>query len=176
MADKYIATAEDLTALANSIRVKAEVTGSLVFPTGFISAISELIKSDVVCKSGIYQPTEDSRNITIPTGITDGTPLIYVLCAPEVTGGPSATYAVALINHLEIFGQPFSLLTSTQASRSLYGEYYLRIEQSATTRALIISEADLNTYFSSTEIKPPASPPHLFSKDLIYSWFAIYSA
>ena len=42
MADKYIVTKEELTSLANSIREKTGSANKLSFPTGMISAISEI--------------------------------------------------------------------------------------------------------------------------------------
>lgn len=127
MSDKYIATAEDLTSLANSIRVKAEVTGSLVFPTGFISAISGITKADVICKSGTYQPSEDASTMTIPVGTMNGLPLFYVIYANEPEDSISATYMAEFVNYNAIFGGPI-----TRRGVEVYGKYETRIKNGTT--------------------------------------------
>jgi hypothetical protein len=41
MAD-YLTTTSELTSIANAIRAKGETTASLIFPTGFVTAINNI--------------------------------------------------------------------------------------------------------------------------------------
>lgn len=62
MGNEYRVTQEDLTAIADKIREKAEITSGLVFPNGFIDAIANLGGSSAGIKameSGVYIPTSD---------------------------------------------------------------------------------------------------------------------
>lgn len=81
----YIATSEELTAVADAIRAKGGITDPLVFPTGFVDAVNSMqsggtggvsldhtvtIKDDSGNDVAIYSVKEGIGNIAAPSGVT----------------------------------------------------------------------------------------------------------
>lgn len=103
MADKYIATAEDLTSLANSIRSKTETSESLVFPAGFISAISGM-QTGLEYESGTWTPSEPTNRADISFANDHLTPpSLFVIESPKINVVSGVFYYVSYLN-LEFFG------------------------------------------------------------------------
>ena len=84
---EYLATDSDLTSVANAIRVKAEISGTLEFPSGFISAINSISGGGVEA-----EPISITENgtYTAPSGkayspVTVNTP-VATLVTKSITG------------------------------------------------------------------------------------------
>ena len=83
--ENYIATSEELTAVADAIRAKGGITDPLVFPTGFVDAVNSMqsggtggvsldhtvtFKDDSGNDVAIYSVKEGVGNIAAPSGVT----------------------------------------------------------------------------------------------------------
>lgn len=75
---EYTTTASELTSIADAIRTKGGTSASLVYPTGFVSAIENL-------PSGGGGTVQKTCTVTI-----DST---HVVCSNFSSGAPSGTYA-----------------------------------------------------------------------------------
>lgn len=75
-----------LTAIANAIRAKAESTGALAFPGGFVDAISALVafpEGVNAIASGTYTPTQNTSSIvTIQHGMNVMPNFAFILPEP----------------------------------------------------------------------------------------------
>ena len=118
MADYKVVDAEklnaDLSGVANAIRAKAETSGGLVFPEGFISAVEGIQpSSDYIKKSdtniytskfacGIYRPSSETHiaNVSITVGFK---PKIFYMRMFEGVSTTNTTkrYVVAMIMVLD---------------------------------------------------------------------------
>lgn len=167
--DRYIALAEDLTSVADAIRSKSGVSGSLKFPDGFVSRISGITKASYVHRSGSFKPTADGASISIPARAS-GFPVFYYVCANEMTSESGIIYAAMFIDALRLLGSSIYILNTAYE-----GEYFVRIRNAGMQR-LSITGGMVPTYCSSTALTPRSIMGGTqFSKDLTYKWYALYS-
>lgn len=168
MVDKYIATAEDLTSVANAIRSKSGISGSLKFPDGFVSRISGITKASYVHMGGLFKPTADGSSMSIPARAS-GYPVFYYVCAPEITSESGIIYEAMFVDAYRLLGSMISIQTTAYE-----GEYFVRTGN-ANIRRLSLTTSMVATYCSSTAITPRSIMGGTqFSKDLTYKWFALY--
>ena len=57
-----------LTSVANAIREKGEIVGTLLFPEGFVQAIAEMSSSNVYTEAIIITPSTSSQTVVVPSG------------------------------------------------------------------------------------------------------------
>lgn len=120
----FIATGDDLTAVANAIRAKGGTSGSLVFPNGFIQAIQNIITG--IIPTGNKEITENGNNIdvydyaTVSVNVPSSGPNIDT---KTVTNSSNQATSLAFTS---MKGQPkaFFLRCTSSLTRSSSQSYY----------------------------------------------------
>lgn len=181
----------DLTSVANAIRSKADISGTLAFPSGFVTAIGNIVQQNgLEYEEGTYIPTEDVNRPTInfanshtkPAFLIalvhlDGDPLVDVNYAQAFyfidvyqllgVGYPSSTSGFVYANAIYIYSASLSYASS--GNTMIQTKYNNDNDSSYTTYR----------YWSSKEwFKPYASPvgatQRPFKKDHTYKWIALW--
>lgn len=172
--DKYIATAEDLTSVADAIRSKSGLTGSLAFPDGFVSGISGIAKASYIHRTGRYIPPANLSVLTIPIGGVNRQPVLYVVVADNTSEPSGVISSVTFVNYYGIFNKTFAGSNGS----TVYGDYILKFgPNDSPSHQILTSETSIGQYCSTTAITPKSlATNQIFAKNLAYSYFALYSA
>ena len=102
MSNDYLTTDTDLASVADAIRIKAEISGSLIFPSGFISAIQNIPSGGgaiLQAKSVTITPSTSSQSQTVtPDSGYDGLSqvAISVNAVPTYNGAHHADHSITL--------------------------------------------------------------------------------
>lgn len=120
----FIATGDDLTAVANAIRTKGGTSGKLVFPNGFIQAIQNIITG--IVPTGNKEITENGNNIdvtnyaTVSVNVPSSGPNIDT----KTVTNSSATNTSLQFTGLKGTPKAFFLRYTGTLSRSSNNSYY----------------------------------------------------
>ena len=131
MANEYFVNQSDLVSIADAIRAKAESSDSLVFPSGFVDAIANIVTSSGVPSgfsafaTGVFVPASDllsTQNIEHGLGVTPN--FFYIVRkALETVGYKHVVSQQFFVNNaLELSGIAFRLthITGTSSISQLY--------------------------------------------------------
>lgn len=87
---EYIVTDSELSSISDAIKAKSGGSGSLVFPSGFLSEIQTIPNMDTLLASGTYTKTDSATKpleLKIPVSFT-GTPTeAYIIVSEDVGSG-----------------------------------------------------------------------------------------
>ena len=104
MANEYAVNQADLTAVANAIRAKAESSGSLNFPSGFVNAIANIatgggLPSEVThLASGTFTLTSSTTTqYTITHGMGTSPNFYIVMVDESLDTSIDGTYKISMI-------------------------------------------------------------------------------
>lgn len=113
---EYLVQDTSLTAVADAIREKGEISAALSFPDGFAQAIAAIESGSQVAK-GTITPTTASKNISLSL---DFSPTVFVAVSTKKMYSSNVIKTIIIIN-----GNQYSCIESyTSASGSYKYSYY----------------------------------------------------
>ena len=154
-----------LTSIADAIRAKAESSDSLVFPSGFVDAIANIVTGGgvpsgfSVLSSGTFTPASDVTTYTFGHGL-NVIPNFYIIF-------PNEDYTLSAISATILFCLPFGL-TYGGKTRETPVVFVASNSSGSSFSSVVVSTT---TGISETEIKTPTNAlSSKFRSGVTYRW------
>ena len=187
MAD-YLVSGSELTSIADAIRTQGGTSSSLIFPTGFITAIGNIGSGYPCVETGTITTTSNSMlsTLEISTGTHDRLPAFFMVSTSKklsYDGSNRIGYCVYM-NFEALTGSPYTFSTST----TVYGRWLATACTSATGQSQTggnITKPMSNTgttsnqypYYWATMSSIKASygnTSYFWMKSTTYNWVAVW--